>query len=112
MNGVRWEGRWDWVGARKARDEGQRGLGETGDALLQRANREVPVDTGELRASGTVVKNGPNVQVAYTARHAVPVHERMVRHPGGRAKWLELAQIEYEGEFQNQLGRALQRYFG
>ena len=56
--------------------------------------REVPVDTGRLRATGfvtppDVTTRDVSVQLGYGTEYAVPVHERTeVQHRTGKAKYL------------------------
>jgi hypothetical protein len=64
-------------------------------AIMAQSKQEVPVDTGRLRQTGYVAKprptvRGPMVSMGYGTRYALPVHERLeVRHPVGKAKFLE-----------------------
>ena len=72
-----------------------RGLGDRADSILKASNRLVPIETGELRDSGSVVdvkRRGDVIEatVEYTADHAAPVHEDLdARHPAGQAKFLQ-----------------------
>lgn len=65
------------------------------DELLDRSNRLVPVDDGELRDSGVAKAEGKKAAVAYTAPHAMKQHERLdFEHSGGgQAKFLETAAL-------------------
>jgi hypothetical protein len=100
------DARWNWKPAWDARNRGRQALGRSAEALLAEANREVPVATGALRASGRVLfrpQDGRAV-VYYDVPYAQVVHERMgVHHSRGRAKWLELAAIEDSSRFQRDL---------
>jgi len=73
------------------------------EQIISDAKRLTPVDTGVLRASGTVlppVITGTQVEVqagfgGAASAYAVPVHERMgVHHPTGQAKFLEQPFLE------------------
>ena len=69
---------------------GTAGVKSAAEALLQRTLPHTPKLSGELRASGTVEGEGLEAKVAFTAPHAIPVHERTdVRHTTGEAKFLE-----------------------
>lgn len=93
----------------------RRALNQAGDlagdaleaALVEEANetmadskQQTPVDTGRLRATGTVFpveRSGGNVSIemGYGTDYAVPVHEKMgVHHPTGNAKFLERPLLE------------------
>lgn len=106
QNTIRWES------LREPRDQGRQEVMRSARELLRRSNQEVPVDTGLLRNSGKVVpgESGGTASVVYDAPYAVAVHQRTwVRHPVGRAKWLELAAIEYEREFERNVSQAVVR---
>ena len=71
---------------RQAREASEAGA----EALLSASQANVPVDTGRLRDSGTVVSDSSGAAAGYTADYAVYVHERTwVAHPSGKAKFLE-----------------------
>ena len=68
-------------------------VSEEAQRVFEESQGEVPVDTGDLRASGhlEVEVDGSFVQAAisYDAPHAAAVHERTwVRHTNGKAKYL------------------------
>lgn len=72
--------------AKEIISEAQDKVMEAAQQLLEDANREVPVQTGNLKASGTVVKTPNGAEVVYDAEYAIFVHE----NPDGRGyKWLE-----------------------
>lgn len=71
--------------------------------IFDESQRLVPVDTGALKASGQVTRDGLTATIAYgqqdnagrgsrdTADYAPIVHERMdTHHPVGQAKFLEV----------------------
>lgn len=70
---------------------------EAAEATLARSNELVPVDSGELRDSGTVTveetSTGATATITYSAGYAMQVHEDIAAHHphGGRAKFLETA---------------------
>lgn len=87
------------------------------EAIMTDAKLRTPVDTGTLRASGTVKSDlrmvaNPKAELSFggaAAGYALIVHERMdVYHPVGEAKFLENAMHEWEssGGWQR-LGRAI-----
>ena len=74
------------------------------ELIFDESQRLVPVDTGALKASGKVSRDGLTAAISYgeedaagrggrdTAVYAPIVHERMdVHHPHGQAKYLEAA---------------------
>lgn len=69
------------------------GVEQAMQRVLQESNTNAPKDTGELINSGRVIReNGTRARVTYTAKHAVPVHERTDRtYKRGGAKFLERA---------------------
>lgn len=88
----------DNTGPIKARVAAARGraLQVAGFALLQDANRTVPLEEGPLQNSGKVTMsawNGTEAAVGYDTPYAVRQHEdtRLRHDPGRRAKWLELS---------------------
>lgn len=73
------------------------------EAVMAKAKERTPVDTGVLRASGTVLRpevEGPRVEVVAgfggaAQGYAATVHEKLgVHHPVGQAKYLESAFLE------------------
>lgn len=70
--------------------------------ILRESQRNVPVDTGNLRQSGTMQPLSigmPATAVFYTAEYAVFVHEDMeAYHPSGESKFLEKAVRSKQGE--------------
>lgn len=84
-----------------------------GDLLVE-SRPMVPVKTGELRDSGSVVTtdtpDGALATVAYTAPHALAVHEDLAaRHSNGRAKFLESAFTRADEPFREHGARALRK---
>lgn len=70
------------------------GIVKAGLWLLGESQRQVPVDTGNLRGSGDTRKEGSGwgtaIFVFYSAEYAVYVHEDMfANHTNGNAKFLE-----------------------
>jgi hypothetical protein len=71
-----------------------RGLQQAGQVILDESAQRVPVDTGELRDSGSVRMAGPRrVAIGYSDSKAVAAHEDMQsQFQGGREpKFLENA---------------------
>ncbi|QFG13446.1 minor head protein [Gordonia phage Powerball] len=79
------------------------------DELLEASNRLVPVDDGELRASGVARAEGKESAVAYTAPHAMKQHERLdFNHPsGGQAKFLETAALASASSIEQAIADAM-----
>lgn len=79
--------------------EGSEGVRAGLEKLLAASNDRVPVDTGELKGSGSVVVEGLEGAVTYSAEHAVVVHENLeAQHPDGQVKFLEAALQEEQDE--------------
>lgn len=70
---------------------GARGLMKSGLLLQRRSQKEVPVDTANLKSGAYTEMIAPTmVHVGYQAEYAMPVHEDMeANHPVGKAKYLE-----------------------
>lgn len=71
--------------------------------LLRTADRDVPIDTGDLLASGRIDVVGDEAVVSYgdaDSWYAPIVHEDLeAKHPhGGSAKWLENAMNNIQPE--------------
>jgi len=108
---------------------GNRAPKEFGGALFREGERimgkakspeNVPVDTGNLRASGFVelpVFRGvnPSVELGFggpAAGYAVFVHENLrANHPKGRAKYLEIPFNESISNFDDRIADDLRRRF-
>jgi len=74
------------------------------ESVLDRSNSLVPVDTGELRNSGHIVKSKDGNNIIYDAPHSLVVHEDLsVTDKNGQAKFLEKAMSEYESEAKKML---------
>lgn len=80
----------------------KQGLYEEGEEIFAESRQEVPVDTGALKRSGYIEKQGNSVNIGYGRSdelgasnqtpntYMVAVHERLdVYHPNGKAKFLE-----------------------
>ena len=74
----------------------EEGLRAAGNKIVELSDENVPVDTGELIGSSYVEVSGNELEVGYTAEHAIYVHEDLeANHPnGGQAKFLEKAVYE------------------
>ena len=67
-----------------------------GQSILARAVELCPIDTGNLRKSGTLYDFGQYIIITFTAPYALYVHEDMEKsHKVGRAKYLEVALQEF-----------------
>lgn len=87
MSSLKWDG--DKAKANAERG-GSSGVQSAAEMLLQRTLPNTPKRSGELRGSGRVAGAGLEASVAFTAPHAIAVHERTdVRHAVGQAKFLE-----------------------
>ncbi len=81
------------------------------EILLREANKICPIDTGDLRESGTILKDGDGFNataaVVYEAPYAVYVHENLeaFHQPPTQAKWLE----ETWRRYRRDIGQYIQR---
>lgn len=87
------------------------------EAVIGEAQARTPVDTGVLRASGTVLSpkvSGSRIEVeagfgGAAAGYAIPVHERMgVAHGVGQAKFLESAFLERAPKIPGNLAKRVE----
>ncbi len=62
-----------------------------GERIMAESKKQCPVDTGALRASGSVLEEERgSVTLLYPLEYAVYVHEDLeAAHPTGKAKFLE-----------------------
>lgn len=80
--------KWD----KEIREAAKEALYDEALLTLEESNTDVPVDTGNLRASGYVKRPNRlgNVHIGYAAGYATYVHENLeAYHPVGKAKFLE-----------------------
>lgn len=88
---------------------------KAGSLLLRASKRIVPVDTGNLKASGFVRPEGKGwdtrVTVGYTASYALFVHENLEnKHkPGKQAKFLEEPARIMQPELQKMIREELMK---
>jgi len=78
----------------------QRGLKKATKFLFDRTQEVVPVDNGDLKASGVWVVEGDGFEavgsISYLIFYAVYVHENLENfHPNGQAKYIEGPVREY-----------------
>lgn len=84
----------------------ERGIVKATQFLLRQANGYVPVDTGNLKASGQARKEGSGFSttgfVTYLANYAIYVHENLDSYhkPPTQAKFLERPAIEYREDMR------------
>jgi len=94
----------------KAQVPALRGIGE---AWMTEAKQRTPVDTGALRASGSVT--GPtaggttaSMRLIFAASYARAVHENLTAHHRvGQAKYLESVILEHRRTFARELADAM-----
>lgn len=89
---------------------------------FEKSQEYCPIDTGALRESGylevTSYYKNPRVEMGYARGgnpfYAVIVHENMELHhePPTRAKWLQAAMLEDEGEFLERLSERYREALG
>lgn len=87
----------EWNGAKACkaiRAGGEDGVSDAADLVLEASQRVVPVETGDLKASGRVIRNGLTATVQYGAglpdNRAAIVHEKTeLHHNDGQPKFLE-----------------------
>lgn len=94
------------------------GLVEEAESIMAESKSVTPVDTGVLRASGTVLppeQHGTKVTVTMgyggaAQQYAIPVHERLgVSHPSGQAKYLEGPFLARAGKIPANVSRRIER---
>lgn len=69
-----------------------RELESIGRAILGKAIELAPIETGFLRASGTVYTYSNSIRIIFECPYATYVHENVnIQHPIGQAKFLETA---------------------
>lgn len=76
------------------------------DVVLKDSNQRVPVESGDLKATGHIKRDrGGNgaVTIEYTSVYARWIHEHLFfKHPtGGEAKYLETAMLSKGSEAMN-----------
>jgi hypothetical protein len=85
-----------------------------GNIILTDARLHCPVDTGALRASGTVRREEGDVLVGFggpSAPYALYVHERTdLHHPEGEAKFLENAFNRWRGDWKEKVTADVRTY--
>ena len=78
--------------------------------LLSKSIQRAPIDTGDLRGSGTVEVNGSSAIVAYSTQYALRQHEELnYHHDNGEAKYLENPLKENERTYIQYLIDAIRR---
>lgn len=92
----------------------ERALQRAAEELLDDSNRYAPKDTGELVDSGSITVDDLTATVRYTARHAVPQHEKTeYRHPrGGQAKFLQQAMDDAQSKLLGIVGEEVRIGWG
>lgn len=84
-------------------EKSEKGIKEAGLLVERESKQRTPVDTGNLKG-GTYTETitsskGTGVEIGYTAKYAIHVHERTeLNHPVGEAKFLEKALRDNEGK--------------
>ena len=115
---VRWHGD---DAKRLTRRGGVRGLNVAAEALLGQSQALTPVDTGDLRRSGTVFPasvQDPTAVVAFRVPYAAFVHEgvdlrfRTVKNPRAQAKFLEQPLRQNAAKLAALVAREIRREFG
>lgn len=108
-----------WDGARvskEIREAATAALQEAGEIILGESNRHVPLDIGDLEASGEVSTDAREVQanISYDRPYAVAQHENLsYKHKAGRtAKYLENAVKKMAGTVITRLAETLKKTTG
>ena len=87
------------------------GLESLGNEIKTLSQERCPVDSGTLRGSAQVVKEGDKIIVGYggaAASYSIDQHENMAyHHPVGQAKFLESAFDELSGKISDYVRRAI-----
>lgn len=88
-----------------------RALREVGEALLEEANRSVPILEGVLQDSGVVDVDETSATISYDTPYARRQHEDLgLTHANGRrAKWLEYTVREQGERFANFLAERIRK---
>lgn len=79
------------------------------EVVFELSQKDVPVDTGELKDSGKVIQKDDGAEVIYTAEHAAPVEfgtSKMAAQP-----YLRPA-IDNHSKIQAEMERKLKRQIG
>lgn len=106
--------------SRDVRSAAKVALREFGEEEMTESKKRVPVDTGTLRASGTVSEeeSGDKLQVALTyggpaSEYAATVHEDLEAfHPVGEAKYLESVLDESAPFLTQRVGEKIKKKIG
>lgn len=97
--------------AKQVQGQARNGLRKGAEYLLQQANQTVPLEEGNLQASGSadVDPGGMSATVSYDAPYARRQHEMLNYHhaPGRRAKWLESALNEQTPQIMQIIGNEI-----
>lgn len=97
----------------RLRDGRQAALGEATQLVLAASQADVPVDKGDLKASGYARTNGDRGEVGYRDPVAVIVHENLrARHDDGHAKFLEQAMTSKTAEIRRVVAETLRKALG
>lgn len=92
-----------------------RGVGKGLDMIAETSQDYVLVQTGELKRSQGTSQDGNSGTVYYTDSKAVGAHENLTvtphrnRNPQARAKFLELAMAERDGDVKDVIGDEVRR---
>lgn len=83
-----------------------RALEKAATKVFERSQELVPVDTGNLKGSGSMQKTGDHeFEVGYSADYALAVHEVFASHAAPTTwKYLEIASIEVEDDMNSFIG--------
>lgn len=89
------------------------GVTKAANDILDASNQQVPVDEGDLKASGRVEVDRSAAAIVYDDRVAVIVHEMLTKaHASGNAKFLENAMNSHRGEVEDAVVRAIRAELG
>lgn len=98
----------------KMEERGKQALATTAVKVFLDSQALVPVDTGELKASGVVSElvesnDGYAIAISYQAPYAGKVHEDLdANHPhGGQAKFLETPFLQAGETLTKELGKVI-----
>lgn len=111
----------NWFGdqaQQRMRQGGVDGVNMAAEVLLGKSNAKAPVDTTDLRQSGSTHQatlGNPSAQVSYNTPYAVIQHERTDFHhptdhnPGAQAKYLETPLVEDRDELTGIIAEQIRR---
>lgn len=105
---------WAWkpntAALNKIREAAKDGAGDAVEVIFEASQLAVPVDTGQLKASGRIEGEGLHRTIRYTDPVAAIVHEDLrANHTNGQAKFLETAMNTKRDEARAAIAASVRR---